>query len=50
MDVIELVEEEAIADGRGRQSGRVFNPSATIERILRAYFASKPRGRRTSGK
>lgn len=43
VDLIRLVENEAIAEGRD-QSGRAFNPSAVVERILRAYFdAKKPR-------
>jgi hypothetical protein len=45
-DLIRSIEEEAITEGRERQSGRAFNPSAVVERVLRAYFAGKPqRGR-----
>jgi hypothetical protein len=44
-DVANLLEAESIADGRGRGSGRVYSPSATIERILREYFAAKPKRR-----
>ena len=44
VDLIRMIENEAIADGRDRESGRAFNPSAVVERILRAYFdAKKPR-------
>ena len=44
VDLIRMVENESIAEGRDRQSGRAFNPSAVVERILRAYFdAKKPR-------
>jgi hypothetical protein len=42
MDLLELLEDETIADGRGKKQGRVYSPSATIERILRQYFANKP--------
>ena len=41
LDLIRLIENEAIAEGRDRESGRAFNPSAVVERILRAYFESK---------
>ena len=44
-DLLGLIEDEAIADGRAREKGRVYSPSATIERILRAYFAGRPRHR-----
>ena len=44
VDLIRLIENEAIAEGRDREAGRAFNPSAVVERILRAYFdAKKPR-------
>ena len=48
-DVLQALEDETIADGRERKGGRVFSPSATLERILRSYFAAKKpeRGRRT---
>jgi hypothetical protein len=42
IDLLSLLEDEAIADGRGREEGRVYSPSATLERILRQYFAGKP--------
>ena len=41
-DLISRIEDESIADGRAREKGRVYSPSATIERILRAYFESRP--------
>jgi hypothetical protein len=41
LDLVRLIENEAIAEGRDRQSGRAFNPSAVVERILRAYFEAK---------
>ncbi len=47
-DVLAQLEDEAIADGRTRESGRVYSPSATIERILRAYFETKPKRPRRS--
>ncbi|HEV2641974.1 MAG TPA: hypothetical protein VGT98_04680 [Candidatus Elarobacter sp.] len=44
VDLIRMIENEAIAEGRDRQSGRAFNPSAVVERVLRDYFdAKKPR-------
>ena len=44
VDLIRMIETEAIAEGRDRESGRAFNPSAVVERVLRAYFdAKKPR-------
>jgi len=33
----------AIEEGRARQSGRAFNPSSVVERILRAHYAAKPK-------
>lgn len=45
VDLVTLIEAESIADGQTRESGRVYSPSATIERILRTYFAQRPRGR-----
>ena len=47
VDLLALLEDEAIEDGRQRERGRVYSPSATIERILRAYFDAKPRRRRS---
>ena len=44
-DLIARIEDEAILDGRARQKGRVYSPSATIERILRVYFESRPQRR-----
>ena len=46
VDLIKLINEESIVEGRGLQSGRVFNPSAVVERILRDYFSRKPPVRR----
>jgi hypothetical protein len=48
-DLLKLIEGEAIADGQAREHGRVYSPSNTVERILRAYFEAKPkrRGRAT---
>ncbi len=44
VDLIRMIENEAVAEGRDRQSGRAFNPSAVVERVLRDYFdAKKPR-------
>ena len=42
-DLATLLEAEAIRDGQGRESGRVYSPSATIERILREYFDARPK-------
>ncbi len=47
-DVLSLLENEAIEDGRKRESGRVYSPSATLERILRHYFEAKPKPPRRS--
>jgi hypothetical protein len=44
-ELIAAVNEEAVEAGRGVTSGRAFNPSAVVERILRAYFEHKPRAR-----
>jgi hypothetical protein len=46
IDLLALIEDEAIEDGRQREQGRVYSPSATVERILRTYFAAKPKRRR----
>jgi hypothetical protein len=46
VDLIRLIENEAIAEGRDRESGRAFNPSAVVERILRSYFESKKSSRK----
>ena len=49
-DLMRLLEEESILDGRSRLSGRVYSPSATLQRILRSYFEaarrSRPKGRK----
>lgn len=45
VDLVALIEAESIADGQTRERGRVYSPSATIERILRTYFAQRPRRR-----
>ena len=41
--LLALLRAEAMEEGSAKQSGRVYNPSATLERILRAYFATKPK-------
>jgi hypothetical protein len=46
VDLIRAVEEEAIEEGRTRQSGLVFKPSSVVERILRAHYAAKPKRER----
>ncbi len=43
VDLIRAVSEEAAEEGKHRTSGRVHNPSAVVERILRAYFDAKPK-------
>ncbi len=47
-DVLSQLENEAIEDGRNRERGRVYSPSATLERILRRYFEAKPKPPRRS--
>ncbi|MEA2666922.1 MAG: hypothetical protein QOI11_3866 [Candidatus Eremiobacteraeota bacterium] len=47
-DVLAQLEDESIEDGRNRESGRVYSPSATVERILRTYFEAKPKRPRRS--
>jgi hypothetical protein len=47
-DLIEAVYEEAIEAGRGVKSGRAFNPSAVVERVLRAHFEAKLKRRAAS--
>jgi hypothetical protein len=42
VDLIRAIEEDAIEEGRSRQSGRAFNPSSVVERILRAHYVAKP--------
>lgn len=46
VDLLKLIEEDAMAEGRERQSGRAYNPSATVERIIRAYYDAKPKRER----
>ena len=43
VDLIDAVAAEAMDDARGRTSGRMYNPSAVVERILRAHFDAKPK-------
>ncbi len=38
VDLVRAVNDAAQADGREKDAGRVFNPSAVVERILRAHF------------
>jgi hypothetical protein len=40
-DVLALLRAESVADGQARGSGRVYNPSATLDRILREHYADK---------
>jgi hypothetical protein len=40
-DLIEAVNAEALADAPHVTSGRVFNPSAVVERVLRAHYEEK---------
>jgi hypothetical protein len=47
-DLVEAVNAEALADAPHVTAGRVFNPSAVVERALRSYFDRQPkRGQRT---
>lgn len=39
VDLIQAVDQAALAEGQGRTSGRMFNPSAIVELALRDYFA-----------
>lgn len=43
VDLIEAVADDAKEEGRERTSGRMFNPSAVVERILRGYYDGKPK-------
>lgn len=43
VDLIRLVNDAAQEDGREKTSGRVFNPSAVVERALRVYFDKQPK-------
>lgn len=45
VDLIRAVEEDAFEEGRSRPSGRAFNPSSSVERILRAPYATEPKAR-----
>lgn len=38
VDLIRAVDQAALAEGQGRTSGRMFNPSAIVERALREYL------------
>ncbi len=49
-DLVEAVNAEALADAPHVTSGRVFNPSAVVERALRAYFGTKQTRNRGEGK
>jgi hypothetical protein len=42
VDLIQAVDQAALAEGQGRTSGRMFNPSAIVERALREYLAKRP--------
>lgn len=42
-DLLALLRAEAMEEGTSKETGRVYNPSATLSRILRAYFDAKPR-------
>jgi hypothetical protein len=48
-DLVEAVNAEAIEAAQHVTSGRMFNPSAVVERILRAHYDKKPK-RTTHGK
>lgn len=50
VDLIERVADDAKDEGRERTSGRMFNPSAVVERILRDYYDGKPSKRTRRGK
>jgi hypothetical protein len=43
VDLVRAVNDAAQAEGREKNAGRVFNPSAVVERILRAHFDKQPR-------
>ncbi|HEY0393673.1 MAG TPA: hypothetical protein VGD01_04180 [Candidatus Elarobacter sp.] len=44
-ELLALLRAEALEEGQARDSGRVYNPSATLERILREHYATKLRRR-----
>ena len=41
-DLIQRVKQEALEHGMAAGTGRAYNPSAVVERVLRAYFDAKP--------
>jgi hypothetical protein len=43
VDLVRMVNDAAQEEGREKTSGRVFNPSAVVERALRAYFDKQPK-------
>lgn len=43
LDLLKRIEEDAMAEGRERQSGRAYNPSAVVERIIREYYDARPK-------
>jgi hypothetical protein len=43
VDLVRAVNDAAQEEGRDKASGRVFNPSAVVERILRAHFDKQPK-------
>jgi hypothetical protein len=45
-ELLGLLRAEALAEGQARGSGRVYNPSGTLERILREHYADKLKGSR----
>jgi hypothetical protein len=48
LDLLKRIEEDAMAEGRERQSGRAYNPSAVVERIIREYYDARPKRPRLS--
>ena len=40
-NLIDRVKREAMEEGMAAGTGRAYNPSAVVERILRAYFEAK---------
>jgi hypothetical protein len=46
VDLVRMVNDAAQEEGREKTSGRVFNPSAVVERALRAYFKTAPKQER----
>jgi hypothetical protein len=43
-DLVRAIKQEAINEGLSAEMGRTYNPSAVVERILRAYFDAKKPG------